>query len=336
MRVANMTENNKLKIIEIVAENIYSLQEMYNDFTLKAIDDYKFEGEPIPFHQIKELIVNGHINALILNDEDQQIGFMFYVAEHHGAIQVNLLYMKEHKGAYLQKLQLLNYLKDKFKDIPNWNNISYIMNGIEKPFTREIPLAGFKLIGQAVVKFTFNNAISLQIVNKLIDSENVKDYTVECWNDKYLEDASIVINEAFKDSKDSNFEPRYKTVEGCLEIVENITSGLFGKFLPEETTMLLHEGNLTGVCFAITSQMGSANIPLVGIKKDHKRKGLGIYLLKSTILKMINSVISQKIFVKDINATVETDNYSAIKMYRKVGFIEFNNYTHAYFTNLAN
>ncbi|MGD9581450.1 MAG: GNAT family N-acetyltransferase, partial [Vampirovibrionia bacterium] len=76
-----------------------------------------------------------------------------------------------------------------------------------------------------------------------------------------------------------------------------------------------------------------ANVPLIGLLPEAQGKGFSLHLLKNTVLSFINEVIEARLDCMEVNATVETDNYPALKMYRKVGFREDYHYPHAYIEN---
>jgi len=158
-------------------------------------------------------------------------------------------------------------------------------------------------------------------------------YTVEPWNDKYFDAAVEVINLGFKNSKDVLFDPRFLTTEGCSDVISKITGNIFGHFMPEETRVILKDGNVEGVCFVNMVTPAKANIPLISVRKNIRNKGLGKFLLKSAVIGIIKALSEQKIAVSEVNAAVETDNYPALKMYRRVGFREDYTYPHAYYKN---
>ncbi len=100
--------------------------------------------------------------------------------------------------------------------------------------------------------------------------------------------------------------------------------------MPEETSVLLYNGKVEGICFANLTNQITANIPLVGIRKGHRHKGFGEYLLRNSVHRIIQKIISGQLVLKEVNATVETENFPALRMYRKIGFREDHSYAHAY------
>ena len=105
--------------------------------------------------------------------------------------------------------------------------------------------------------------------------------------------------------------------------------------MPEATSILLYNGAAEGVCFINLTNAVIANIPLIGVRKGHKNKGFGKHLLKHSLLELLKLISQGKIISCEINATVETDNFPALRMYRSIGFREDFTYPHAYLKNAA-
>ena len=106
---------------------------------------------------------------------------------------------------------------------------------------------------------------------------------------------------------------------------------ILAHFILNPTSVLLKDDQLEGICF-VNSNGFLANIPLIGLKRVHRGKGYGKYLLRNSLLSLMN-FIRQGLAINAINAAVETDNYPALKMYRRIGFREDFTYPHAYYNN---
>ena len=97
--------------------------------------------------------------------------------------------------------------------------------------------------------------------------------------------------------------------------------------MPDCTSVLLYNDKPVGICFANITAGRIANIPLIGMGKEHCSKGLGLSLLHSSMKKLLSYYGST---LSEVNASTETDNYPALKMYRRLGFKEDYYYTQAY------
>ena len=317
---------------ELSINNIADIKELYEVFCSKAVKDYKFLNTPITYEELEECLKNDLINGFIAYEDKFVKGFLLYVIEPHQAIELNVIYLADNKHFIKRKKSLIKALVEKFKDKTDWKVISYPMLGLQENFAKEIYSLKFKSVNQALVKLDFKieNIINITLKSKEIELE--QGYTITKWKNEYFMQASEVIHCAFRNSNDINFDPRFLSVEGSKMIVDKIISNIFGFFLPEATSVLMYGNKMAGICFAILND-SFANIPLIGLADGHKNKGYGKYLLKNTVLSLINLVNSGYITAEYVNAAMEPDNYPALKMYRRIGFREDYTYTHAYYKN---
>jgi ribosomal protein S18 acetylase RimI-like enzyme len=146
----------------------------------------------------------------------------------------------------------------------------------------------------------------------------------------YYDRAVEVINEGFKTASDALFDTRYLTKEGTDDILDKIVNGVYGEFLSDSTSVLLHNGRPCGFCFTNVTGGTIANIPLVSIAKDHQGKGLAKYMLKKSVGNLLDSVQSGERGFTEVNVSAETNNIPALKMYRHIGFKEDYSYPQSY------
>ncbi|OGI30530.1 MAG: hypothetical protein A2287_03315 [Candidatus Melainabacteria bacterium RIFOXYA12_FULL_32_12] len=326
-----MQEIHTIKVEELNNNNIEQIQALYEDFKVKSTTDYKFDIPPLEYEDFKNIATQDVLKGFVLFEDSEPKGFLLYVLEQHKAIELNIIFVPDNDNQ--KRTVLLKAFLDCIKDKDDWNVVSYPMLGIQESFTRDISLLGFKLIGQAIVKFKFDNIISYQILKNLTLPELPEGYRIATWQNEYFEQASQAIHDTFKTATDTNFDPRFLTLEGSKDVVNKIVSNIFGFFLPECTAVIIHNDELIGVCFADITDVLTANIPLIGVKQAHKNKGFGKYLLKNSVASIIESIQQGKIYATEVNAAVETDNFAALRMYRKIGFKEDYTYPHAYLKN---
>jgi len=314
-------------------ENIDSIKEIYEDFRLKATKDYRYEIEPLDFYSFKTAVADGILNGIALFENSTPLGILIYVIEPHKAIELNIIHIPDRKEINKKRLAIAGALVEHFKNDTGWKVISYPLLGFQETFTRDIALLKFQLVGQAMVKFDFTDAVAYKVLQKASVADLPEGYEIKGWDDKYLDSVSEIIYLGFKNSKDVNFDPRFSTKEGSCEVIKKITGNLFGRFMPEESKVIIKDDSVEGICFINMATPAKANIPLISIRKNIRNKGLGKLLLKSSLISLIKSLSEQKIAVTEVNAAVETDNYPALKMYRRIGFREEYTYPHAYYKN---
>ncbi|MEW5820603.1 MAG: hypothetical protein AB1782_10465 [Cyanobacteriota bacterium] len=325
-----------LEVHKISSDNVSRLQKIYNEFKGLANDYYKIETSPLEYEQFKRGIELKVLKGFYATFEDEPIAFVFYVIEEHRSIEINILHVTEEFRNEDVEMELLEALTEEAKSIPNWDVISYPMLGGQSKFVHKMSHLGFKLVGQAIVRFNLTDVISPQIVGKLQLSEMPEGWTIDTWKPEYQEGVAKVIYESFSTAPDALFDPRFRTLEGSRKVVGMLADSTIGEFQPQCTSVLLHEGEPKGVCFGNLTTQTIGNIPLIGLMPEAQGKKLSLHLIKNTIMNFIRDVIDAKLDCMEINATVETDNFPALKMYRKIGFREDYNYPHAYMENRAN
>lgn len=322
-----MTEALTYKV-QSYSDDIKSIfKGVYNDFKNKAFDEYKFELAPLEYEDFVQSVNDGLIQCLVLMEDEIPTAFMVYTTEISEALELNLIHCIGDENLNKKRRLLMDKFMELNKNLLRNKVVTYPMLGSQEQFVEEIPNYGFKLIGLAVERFQFTNIKSIELFKAFKPKELPLSFELVTWDKKYSDDIISVINNAFKDTSDALFDPRFASKEGSEDILNKITSGIYGDFLPDCTTVLLYKEKPVGICLANITAGKIANIPLVGILKEHCGKGLGEAMLYNTLKLLINTHLSR---LSEVNASTETNNYPALKMYRRLGFKEDYNYTQAY------
>lgn len=300
---------------------------VYNDFKQKAYSEYKFELEPLEYEEFTSSVNEGLIDCLVLLEEDIPTGFMVYTTEISESLELNMIHCIGEESLNEKRKILMDKFMELNRETINEKVVTYPMLGAQDQFTPEITKYGFKLVGLAVERFDFNNIKSIEIFKTYKQPALPDGYSIVEWDAKYCDDIIKVINTAFKDTSDALFDPRFASIEGSTDILNKIVTGVYGQFLPECSSILLYNKKPAGICFSNITAGRIANIPLIGLNKEHCSKGLGEALLYSTLKKLIDTHLSH---LSEVNASTETDNYPALKMYRRLGFKEDYYYPQAY------
>lgn len=303
---------------------------VYDDFAQKAVSLYKFELEPLGFEDFVESVEKHLIDCLVLFENSIPVGFLVYTTAISEAIELNIIHLfgdddKEQRALYLLK-KFLELTKSERLD----KIVCYPMLGIQDEFINWVARYGFKFVGTVVLRFMMYGNNSREIF-KLAEFEDLNsDYELTNWQDKYFNDAVDIVQEAFENSADALFDPRFKTIDGTKDIVMKIVKDIYAEFLADATSVLLYKGEPVGLCFVNLTDGKIVNIPIFGIKKEHQGKGLSKYLLKHSIENIIDTVEKGARHITEINTTTETNNSQALKMYRNIGFKEDYTYPQAY------
>ena len=326
----NEKDNNKFEARLLTSADYKVFAPIYNDFRNRAIEDYKFELEPLGFDDFIESVEKNLIDCLVLFENTIPVAFLVYTTAISEAVELNIIHSFkmeniEERGLYLVKKFLELTKSERLEKI-----VCYPMLGAQKDLIGEIARYGFKFVGIAVLRFMMAGTNSRDIlkISELpgLDSE----YKLVDWQDKYFEDAVEVVQEGFENSADALFDPRFKTIEGTRDIITKIVQNIYAEFLPEATTVILYNNIPAGFCFMNLTGGRIANIPIVSIRKEHQGKGLSKHMLKKSVEKLIQWADNGEKPITEVNTTTETNNFQALKMYRHLGFKEDYNYPQAY------
>lgn len=322
-----MTNNHVYNVVKYNESLKNIFKGVYNDFLSKAYVEYKFEIEPLDYDDFITSVDNKLIDCLILLEDEIPTGFMVYTTEISESVELNLIHCLGDENLNYKRKLLMDKFMQENELLLKKKVVTYPMLGAQGDFTSEIVSYGFDLTGLAVLRFKFENAKSANIFKSYTPTKMPDNYKIVPWATKFENEIPLIIQKAFKDSVDANFDPRFTTIDGCKDILNKIVTNIYGRFMPDSCSILLYKEKPVGFCLTNITAGTIANIPLIGITKEHCGKGLGKTLLYNSIKSTINNHLSH---LSEINASTETDNYAALKMYRAIGFKEDYNYTQAY------
>lgn len=330
-----MTElNYEVELLESGTFKIF--KGVYNDFKSKAVSEYKFELEPLKYEEFIDAVENGYLKCIVLKENLIPTAFLVYTTSISESIELNLIHCLGTEDEIAKQKALI----EKFLDLTVMERqnkvVSYPMLGHQSVFTADIARYGFKFVGLAVLRFVMGNASSERILENMKLPEKPDEYKVVSYSDDYRQDAIRIIHESFRDTQDALYDTRYKSMEGTTDIINKVVENVYGEFLSEATSVLLYNDTPCGFVFANVTGGKIANVPLVAIEKEHRGHGFSELLLNRTIKMIVDWTKIGKRNFSEVNVTTETNNYKALKMYRKIGFREDYCYPQAYLIQKKN
>ncbi|MBO7673156.1 GNAT family N-acetyltransferase [bacterium] len=324
-------EINIQKEVKILNKDYYeSFKDLYEDFRLSAVSEYKFELEPLSYPNFIESFENKLINCIIYTENNVPEAFLIYTTAISESIELNIIHSKNFENIEQRSCDLLKFFIEEIKEQRREKVVCYPMLGRQEKLVGQIAPLGFKFVGIAVFKFLPYDNSSRFMLKSALEKEIYHDYSVVSWNDDFMDSAVRIIHEAFETSSDALFDTRFKTLDGTYDILNKIVTNIYADYMPAESSVLLYKNKPIGFCFVNITSGHIVNIPIVGISKAHQDKGLSKFLLASSLSKIISLVDTTKLPISEINTNTETNNYPALKMYRHIGFKEDYNYPQAY------
>lgn len=323
--------SNTIYEARILTRDLYKIfAGVYSDFRNAAIEDYKFELEPLSYEDFIESCEKGLIQTIVLLENRIPTAFLAYTTVISEAIELNLIHCLGNEDLTSKRKLLMEKFLEETAEQRKEKIVCYPMTGSQGEFVGDIAHYGFKFVGLAVLRFMFANGNSEAILNNAVLSPIPEGYELTIWSDDYFNEAVDIVHKAFESTSDALFDPRFKTAEGTTDILTKIVDGTYGEFLPEAVSVLLYQGKPCGFCFMNIMAGKIANIPIFAIEPEHQGKGFSKHLLKKSMQTLLDWTKSGKREFTEINTTTETDNYQALKMYRHVGFKEDYCYPQSY------
>lgn len=303
---------------------------VYSDFRIAAVDDYKFELEPLSYEDFINSVEKNLIKCTVLLENRIPTAFLAYTTVISEAIELNVIHCLGDEDLIAKRRILLERFLQDTQEERKEKIVCYPMIGSQSAFVADISHYGFKFVGLAVLRFMFQNSSCESILNNVILKEKETAYNIVKWSDEFLPEAIPIVQRAFENSSDALFDPRFKSLEGTADILTKIVNGSYGEFLPEAVSVLLYNEKPCGFCFVNITGGKIANVPIFAIAPEHQGKGLSKYLLKKSVQTLLDWTKSGRKDFSEINTTTETDNYQALKMYRHIGFKEDYAYPQSY------
>ena len=314
----------------ITRDDYTGFEAIYNDFKELAVEEYKFELPPIEYKEFLNAVEKDLIKCIVLFEDSIPTAFLIYTTSISEAIELNIIHSYKMENVSERSKYLIKEFMRQTKQERIEKVVCYPMLGNQKNLINEVAQFGFKFIGIVVLRFMMFNTSSRDILEMQDIPELPEGYSLTEWNDEYYGYAVDIIREAFDNSADALFDPRFKTDSGVRDILTKVTEDVYAEFLPQASSVLLYEDEPAGICLMNLTGGSIANIPLFGMKKEHQGKGLAKHLLQKSVRKLIEMTDKGEKPITEVNTTTETNNFKALSMYRNIGFKEDYNYPQSY------
>lgn len=326
--MANLTVYSTQKLEK---NNFRIFMGLYNDFKNRAINDFKFELEPLEYEDFTSAIENKLLKCIVLTENSIPTGFLIYTDVISFSIELNMIYLITDDNYETKVRYLLGELFNLESDIIKDKIITYPLLGNQQKYKDTLVEFGFKGISQSVLKFDLHNPSCISKLNFVKDIELKNEYKISDWEDKYFEKTVKLIHNNFKFTNDALFDPRFRTFKGVSDILKKITKSIYGEFLPKYTKLIHKDGRVIGVCFVNVTGEGIVNIPLVAVDKPYRNQKLGEKMVSMAVKEILEAKINEEAAYKEINVTTDTFTPASVKMYERCGFFVDYEYEQCYY-----
>ena len=132
--------------VELLNGNISKIfAGVYNDFKAKAVNEYKFELEPLPYEEFIDAVEKNYMQCIVLKENDIPTAFLVYTTSISEAVELNLIHCLGTEDE-ITKVKLLVEKFLEFTETERQNKVvSYPMIGHQSVFTADIARFGFNI-----------------------------------------------------------------------------------------------------------------------------------------------------------------------------------------------
>lgn len=303
---------------------------LYNDFKNRAINDFKFDLEPLDYEDFTKAIEDNLLQCLVLNENSIPVGFLIYTTLISFSLELNMIYLISDENYEAKVRQLMNDFINREKDLLNEKIVTYPLLGDQEKYKDVLSEFDFKNISQSVLKFDFSNPTCISKLNLTKELKISDDFEITNWEDFYFDAAVKVIHNNFKHTNDALFDPRFKSFKGVEDIISKITTSCYGKFLPQYTKIAHKDNNIIGICFVNVTGDSLVNIPLVSVNKNFRGQNIAKKMISLATQEIFEDTLNGVVDFSEINVTTDTFNVPAMKMYEYCGFKEEYSYSQSY------
>ncbi|MBE7706058.1 MAG: GNAT family N-acetyltransferase [Cyanobacteria bacterium SIG30] len=308
---------------------------VYNDFRENSAKDYNFEVSPIEYQDFINCFEKGYIKCIMLLEDGIPTGFCAYSTQQEDVVELFIIHFLGDEDLKKKFRMLLTAFMQDISKERQTKIVEYPMLGRQKDFRIEVSSMGYNFVDLGVVKFDVLNKDKTRELLRVRPSNLPLGFKIISYKENYLEELASAIHLCFKNASDTKFDPRFLTIDGCLDIAQKITTSFYGKFIEDASKILLHENKLVGFCLSNITEGKIGNIPLVGIIPEFQKNGMSSTLLKSTLDEIIRKNQNGLLNLSEVNASVDLANIRACRMYRAVGFEEDYTYPQAYLEKIS-
>src|SRR5574344_1188293 len=173
---------------------------VYSDFRVAAINEYKFELEPLSYEDFIRSTEKGLIKCIVLLENKIPTAFLVYTTLISEAIELNVIHCLGDEDLSAKRKVLLEKFLEDTKEIREEKIVCYPMLGSQGEFTSDLAHYGFKFVGLAVLRFMMQNSASKTVLKALELPKIDSNYAIDTCKNEYLDSAVEVVQRAFDDS----------------------------------------------------------------------------------------------------------------------------------------
>jgi ribosomal protein S18 acetylase RimI-like enzyme len=129
-----------------------------------------------------------------------------------------------------------------------------------------------------------------------------------------IDEAAAILHAAYEGSVEAKIHPRYRTVEGCRQVLDNvINQGSFGMLVDEASVLARYRSQGLGLAVVAEVAPRHGHLTQVAVVPQYQRRGVGQLLLNYSVSRLIEH------HFETFSLIVSRDNAPALRLYHMNG-----------------
>jgi len=243
-------------------------------------------------------------------------GYCFYVLEEQkgliGGLYVSSKYAKSNIGSRLLEEMLFH-----MRALPHLSRVEAQLMPFSGPVEPTLRDQGFRLYTRQFMLLGLGEAPAAP-------SAAPAGLRLTRWNDRYFDPCARLIFLAYADHVDGEINDQYRSKTGALRFLKNIIllPGC-GNFVPGASFVLHPPGSDDLVGAILTSEVcpGVGHTTQICVQPGYQGHGIGRTLM------LASAEALRGLKFRELTLTVTSDNYTAVRLYEKLGFRTIKSFT---------
>jgi ribosomal protein S18 acetylase RimI-like enzyme len=250
------------------------------------------------------------LSGYALVEDDQAIGYVYYVLEEAKGLLGDLYVMREHRTVERENLLLAAAL-DSIMDHSQIARIESQLMMLEFSSRRTVPRASYlSAFDRNFMRIDLRRAV-------LAESRMRRSVYIDRWSDQCQDSAANLIAAAYAGHVDSRINDQYRSAAGARRFLHNIVQypGCGTFFRPASYAAFRpSRGKLCGVSLSSLVSQDCGHITQICVSPEVKGSGVGYELLRQSLAALRDAGC------RAATLTVTAANEGAVDLYERVGF----------------
>jgi len=243
-------------------------------------------------------------------------GYCFYVLEEQKGLIGGLYVSSKHSNSNIGS-RLLEEMLYHMRALPHLTRVEAQLMPFSGPVEPTLREQGFRLYTRQFMLLNLSEALATA-------APIPAGMRLSRWNDRYFDPCARLIYLAYADHVDGEINDQYRSKAGALRFLKNIIllPGC-GNFVPGASFVLHQPGSDDLLGAILTSEVcpGVGHTTQICVQPGYQGHGTGRMLM------LTSAEALRGMKFRELTLTVTSDNYTAVRLYEKLGFHTIKSFT---------